>query len=75
MEINDFIYARCVTYIGSNVGKKPRPQYVDRGEIIRGWRRAPGGPREGAAHHPMWAGLYIRKRQPNSMYRRKPNTT
>jgi hypothetical protein len=34
---------------------------------------APGGPREGAAHHPMWAELYIRRRQPNSLYRHKPN--
>jgi hypothetical protein len=24
---------------------------------------APGGPREGAAHHPMWDGLCIRRRQ------------
>jgi hypothetical protein len=32
-----------------------------------------GGPREGAAHHPIWARLYIRRRQPNSLYRPKPN--
>jgi hypothetical protein len=35
---------------------------------------APGGPKEGAVHHPMWAGLYIRRRQHNSLYRHKPNT-
>jgi hypothetical protein len=36
---------------------------------------APSGLREGTAHHPMWAGLYIHRRQPNSLYRPKPNTT
>jgi hypothetical protein len=75
VEINDLIYAQCVTYIGSEekkildhtvwIGRKP----------FEGGNGAPGGLREGAAHHPMWVELYIRRRQLNSLYRPKSNTT
>jgi hypothetical protein len=41
----------------------------------KGGGGAPGGPREEAAHHPMCAVLYICRRQSNSLYRPKPNTS
>jgi hypothetical protein len=75
MEINDLIYAQCVTYIGSEEGKTLDHNMWTGGKTLDGGGSAPGGPREGAAHHPMWVGLYIRRRQPNSLYMPKPNTT
>jgi hypothetical protein len=45
------------------------------GEPFEGDGSAPGGPKEGAVHHPMWVGLCIHKRQPNPLCRPKSNTT
>jgi hypothetical protein len=45
------------------------------GKPSEGGGGTPGGSRKGAAHYTMWVGLYIRRRQSNSMYRAKPNTT
>jgi hypothetical protein len=75
VKINDLIYAQCVTYIGSEEGKTLYHDVWTGGKPSEGDGGAPVGPREGAAHHPMWAGLYIRRRQPNSLYNPKPNTT
>jgi hypothetical protein len=44
-----------------------------RGKPSEGGGGALGGLSEGAVHHPMWAGLYIRGRQPNSLCMPKPN--
>jgi hypothetical protein len=65
-EIIDLIYAQCVTYIASEEGKT-----LDHDV----WTGGKNPPREGVAHYPMWAGLYIRRRQPNFLYTLKPNTT
>jgi hypothetical protein len=72
VKINDLIYAQCVTYIGSEEEKTLDHDVWTGGKSFRGWRR---GPREGTVHHPMWVGLYIRRRHPNYLYRIKPNTT
>jgi hypothetical protein len=45
-----------------------------RGKPSEGSGGALGGLSEGAVHHPMWVGLYIHGRQPNSLCMPKPNT-
>jgi hypothetical protein len=75
VKINNLIYAQCVTYIDSEEEKTLDHDVWTGGKPSEGGGSASGGPREGAAHHPMWAGLYICRRQSNSLYRRKPNTT
>jgi hypothetical protein len=49
--------------------------YGQGGKPSEGGGGAPDGPREGVAHHPMWAGFHIHRRQSNSLYKTKPNTT
>jgi hypothetical protein len=44
-----------------------------REKLSEGGGGAPGEPTEGAAHHPIWVGLYICRRQPNSQYSPNPN--
>jgi hypothetical protein len=52
VEIDDFIYEQCITYIGSRGEENPRSQGVDRRETRRVCQQCPGGPREGVAHFP-----------------------
>jgi hypothetical protein len=51
VDIDDFIYAQCVTYIGSE--EKTLDHDVWTGGGFEGGGGGPGGTREGAAHHPM----------------------
>jgi hypothetical protein len=60
-EINDLIYAHCVTYIGSEEGKTLDHDVWTGGKPSEGGGSAPGGSREGVVHHPIWVGLYIRR--------------
>jgi hypothetical protein len=75
VKINDFIYAQCVIYIGSEKGKILEHDVWTGGKSSEGDGGTPGGPREGVAYHPMWAGLYIRRRQSNFLYSPNANTT
>jgi hypothetical protein len=65
----------CYIYIGTEEGKTLNYDVWIGGKPSEGGGGTLGGPREGVVHYPMWARLYIRKRQPNSLYKPKPNTT
>jgi hypothetical protein len=41
VEINDLIYAQCVTYIGSEEEKTLDHNVWTEGKTLRGWRRRP----------------------------------
>jgi hypothetical protein len=62
VEINDLIYAQRITYIDNEEEKIIDHNVWIGGKPSEGDGGAPGGPREGAAHHPMWIVLYIRRR-------------
>jgi hypothetical protein len=53
VKINDLIYVQCVTYIGSEEEKTSYHDVWTGRKILKGGGGAPGGPREGAVHHPM----------------------
>jgi hypothetical protein len=52
VDIDDFIYAQCVTYIGSEEKTLDHDVWTG-GGAFEGGGGGPGGTREGAAHHPM----------------------
>jgi hypothetical protein len=72
---DNLIYAQYVIYIGSEEEKTLDHDVWTGGKTPEGGDGAPGGPREGTAHHPMWVRLYIHRKQTNSLYMHKPNTT
>jgi hypothetical protein len=74
-EIYHFIYAQYIICIG-RVEEKILNHDMWTGENLAMLAAmTPGGPREGAAHHPMWARLCIRIKQLIPLYRYTPNTT
>jgi hypothetical protein len=57
VETNDFIYAQCVIYIGSEEGKIIDHDVWTGGETLRGWWRHPWWVQErgGALYYVGWA--------------------